>query len=252
LTRERAVAIIGILVAITVFLLGYVVTGQASPISAILSMFAFLISLHVGIRLDISDILVELKSRRTVERVQNKFVREMAQAELKGRDSILDDIAQSRIRFDSVGSMMYVYYELVKNREVRRIRATSMVSLNVVWESERGRRALEENLNAVKRGVSIERIFIFPSEQTRDSEKAKAHLKAQADGGITVRTLLAHQLESANCRDFMLTDNGILLEYSIGPDGDIVACVLSTNDRDVTEYSRIYEQIKAASTEFKP
>ena len=156
------VTVMGMLVAIIVFLSGYVIEGRASLGSAVLSIFAFLVSLHVAIRLDISDILVELKSRRTVERMHNRFVREMALADLGRRDSALDDIAQSRIRFDSIGSMGQVYYELLKNPDVRRIKATSMVSLNIVWESERGRKALEENLRAVQRGVGIERVFIFP------------------------------------------------------------------------------------------
>lgn len=252
MARERTVIGIGILVSITVFILGSLIQGQVSLTSAVLGMFSLLISFFISIRLDISDIISELRSRRAFERVSKKFVREVALNELKKRDSIFDHVAQGRIFFDSIGFMMQVYYELLRDTDVKNLRATSMVSMNMVWESERGRKTLNDNLKAVERGVSIERIFIFPNEATRDSPEAKDHLKKQVDGGISVRTVLARDIEPANRRDFGITDSGVLLEYSIGPDGDIVKCMVSANDQDVETYSQIYDQIKSASSELKP
>lgn len=245
--RERTLIIIGIVVAIAVFLLGYIIEGQVSSMSAVLAIFSFLITLYIDIRLDIGDILFELKSRRAVEGIHSIFVRDVALNEVRKRDSIFNDIAQGRVYFDSVGSMMQVYYELLRNPGVKKIRATSMVSVNVVWESERGRKTLEENLEAVQRGVSIERIFIFPDEATRD--RSGDHLRKQAEGGIAVRTVLSRDLDAANRRDFMVTDSGVLLDYSIGPDGDIVECMVSANRQDLQKYDGIYAQIKSASSE---
>jgi hypothetical protein len=111
---------------------------------------------------------------------------------------------------------------------------------------------LEENLKAVKRGVSIERIFIFPDEKTRETPEAKAHLRKHADGGIVVRSVLSRVLDPGNRRDFGVADGSIVLQYSLGPDGNIVMCMLSANDRDVDEYDRIYNLVREASTEFKP
>lgn len=241
---------IGVIVAIVIFIISYLVAG-ATPFGALLSMFSFTVSLFIGIRLDMDSILLELKSRRIAERIGNQFLREVALAELAKRDSIFDDIAQSRIRFDSVGSMMHVYYVLLNRPDLRKIRATSTVSVNVLWESEHGKKALDDNLKAVKRGVSIERIFIFPDEKTREASEAKAHLRKHADGGIVVRTVVSRLLDPANRRDFMVTDTGIVLEYTLGPDGDIVMCMLSTNDRDVDEHKRVYDLVREASTEFR-
>jgi hypothetical protein len=241
----------GIVIAIVVFIISYLVAG-ATPFGAVLSMFSFVVSLFIGIRLDMNDILLELKSRRIVEGIGNHFVREVALVELAKRDSIFDDIAQNRIRFDSVGSMMHVYYELLNKPHLKKIRAASMVSLNVLWESEHGKKALDENLKAVKRGVTIERIFIFPDEKAKEAPEAKAHLRKHTEGGIAVLTVLSRFLDPANRRDFMVTDNGIVLQYSLGPDGDIVMCMLSANDRDVDEYDHIYDLVREASTEFKP
>jgi hypothetical protein len=251
LPRVSTLTGIGIVVSIVIFLVSYVVVG-ATQFGAILSMFAFVISLYIDIRLDINAILLELKSRKVVEGIANEFVREVALAEVARRDMIFDDIAQNRIRFDSVGSMMHVYYELLNKPDLKKIRATSMVSVNELWESEHGKKALEENLKAVKRGVSIERIFIFPDEKTRETPEAKAHLRKHVDGGIVVRSVLSRILDPGNRRDFGVFDGSIVLQYSLGPDGNIVMCMLSANDRDVDEYDRIYNLVREASTEFKP
>jgi hypothetical protein len=250
--REQTLTVIGILVSIMIFVMGSLIQGQVSLTSGVLGMFSLLISFYINIRLNISDIVSELRSRRAFERIPKKFVREIALNELTKRDSIFDHIAQGRIYLDSIGSMMQVYYELLRDTDVKKLRATSMVSMNMVWESERGRKTLHDNLKAVERGVSIERIFIFPDEATRDDTEARVHLKKQVDGGISVRTVLARNIETANRRDFGITDSGVLLEYSIGPDGDIVKCMISANEQDIERYNQIYEQIKSESSELKP
>jgi hypothetical protein len=251
LPRVSTLIAIGIVVSIVIFLVSYVIIG-ATQFGAILSMLAFIISLYIDTRLDINAILLELKSRKVAEGIANEFVREVALAEVARRDMIFDDIARNRIHFDSVGSMMHVYYELLNKPDLKKMRATSMVSVNQLWESEHGKKALEENLKAVKRGVSIERIFIFPDEEAGEAPEAKAHLKKHADGGVVVRTVLSRLLDPGNRRDFGVADDSIVLQYSLGPDGDIVMCMLSANDRDVDQYDHIYDLIREASTEFKP
>lgn len=244
-----------LLIACLVGLITYgvvsIIVGKFSTLGLISGIVSFLITLNIDLLLGLKEISKQLQLERRIREIENPLLRMYAERVINKNSDIFKEIEQGVIRFDSEGSMMDAYYDVFLKEKSKRILATSMVSISHVWGTARGKKALEENKKASERGITIQRIFIFPNKKKRDDPKTQEHLTLQRDvAKVDVRIVLASELSPNLRKDFLVTDSDIVLEYNIDPDGNIKECILISNKRKAEKYREIYNQILAASSSF--
>ena len=102
------------------------------------------------------------------------------------------------------------------------------------WSTDFGRRCLEENKQAVQRGVKITRVFQLDS--STPSPESLSVLREQREAGITVLVVKPGRLQ----REYMIVDDRILVEPQRGDEGRY------SNDRIIVNP----EQVRSALAEF--
>ena len=222
--------------------------GKFSGLGIIGGMFSFLITLSVDLLLGLKDISEKLQMERRIKEIENPLLRMYAEKVIRKNLDIFQELEQGAIRFDSEGSMMDVYYDVFSMEKSKKILATSMVNISHVWETARGKKALAANINASNRGISIQRIFIFPNNKKKDDVETQKHLKLQKElAKVDVWVVLASEIGTDLRKDFLVTDSDIVLEYYTDPDGNIKECILISSKRRAEKYREIYNQIITAS-----
>ena len=147
---------------------------------------------------------------------------------------------------------MEAYYDVFQQGQSKTILATSMVAIDLVWKGARGERALEVNKEAIERGTSVHRVFIFPSQAQLDAADAQEYLRRQSDAGVDVWYVLAVKLSIDLHRDFVVTNNDVAIEFRVDTDGNMVEGALSCVGHKAEEYRKIFRQIHSAAAKFMP
>lgn len=240
------------IVSLIIYGIVSILEGKFSSLGLASSIFAFLATLAIDILLQLKEISSHLHLQGSVADIEHPFLRKYAGKLIQKNLEIFQELEQQVIRFDSESSMMHVYYDVFSNEPGGSILATSMVSLDHVWGTARGERALEENANASARGVSIQRIFIFPNEEKRDEPGSQKYLRRQKqEARVDVWHVLASELSPNLRKDFLVTDSNVVLEYRIDSEGNIVECILCCSGKAAEKYRDLHRQILEASTQFQ-
>jgi hypothetical protein len=128
------------------------------------------------------------------------------------------------------------------------ILATSYVKPTEWWKTPWGQEYLQENYAAVKRGVTIERIYIFLDEKELNDNRPL--LQVQKDNKITVRYVFAHDVSNSDIKDDVIVIGDKLAGTLILKDREMVAAVFHVNREDIIQNKQKFESIKKASTVF--
>ena len=108
------------------------------------------------------------------------------------------------------------------------------------WREERGRGYVKENIAAVQRGVSIQRVIIYSEAQR---EVAIELAKEQHDAGIQVRLALREALRPDQRINFAIWDSRISWEAQMNADGNPIANVYCVGAADIRRLTWIHHAL---------
>jgi hypothetical protein len=114
------------------------------------------------------------------------------------------------------------------------------------WHSEEGRKYWQANLNALDRGVHIERVFIYdtltPELDTLICEQAKATKNGRViDVYAVQKDLLPDELRA----DIAIWDESFTYQVELNSDGKPITNRYSVNDADVASRMSMYKRIRS-------
>lgn len=98
----------------------------------------------------------------------------------------------------------------------QRFDAHSLVEDNDFWFRGAGKQYLDENLAAVKRGVTVSRVFIVATDADITGP-SRDLIQLQLDGGIDVRIAFARNLSRDLLVDFFVVDGKYALYWDLVP-----------------------------------
>ena len=98
----------------------------------------------------------------------------------------------------------------------------------------------ELNVKAIKRGVKITRIFIYP---LRDLRKNEDILQQHQNAGIDVYFVDSGKLPKDLVGDYMVVDGKMANYIEFSPDGHVLGNVLSIKQEQVGEFGKRFEVI---------
>ncbi|GEM_PF-1881915 len=142
-------------------------------------------------------------------------------------------------------------YSLAKTR----IQAVSLIDINEYWRSQKyGPHAILQNQDARRRGVRIERVFVF--RYAADVIRNLRILQELKRMGVKLRCVYLSTLQDKLRRDFSLYDDDSYVQYFefLHPDKETEYknCTVSTTKEDIDRYSRTYRNIHQLSQVLDP
>jgi len=121
-------------------------------------------------------------------------------------------------------------------------------SVGAWWHSSIGKRYWQQNLDAMQRGVAIERIFIFSSW----SPALAALVQTQAAAGVSVRLLESSMVDPKHHINITLWDDATAWEAKMNARGIIVANLLHLNSVQVERIAAEFEICERSSEAYDP
>ena len=121
------------------------------------------------------------------------------------------------------------------------------------WYSEEGRKYWQANLNALDRGVHVERVFIYdtltPQLDTLICEQATAHQNGQRiDVYAVQKDVLPDELRA----DIAIWDESFTYQVELNSDGKPITNRYSVNDADVASRMSMYKRIRSQAHRVDP
>jgi hypothetical protein len=180
-----------------------------------------------------------------------RLVYAFAQSEIDRVSEFLRELADQQATYD--GEDQEWLLGLTQNT-IRSIDAISIPEVDAAgnayhnfWETDLGRRYLDQQRNAVRRGVRVRRVFVTEHEQVVDDPTFQRVCSFQADLGIEVRLLhpsaIPHAIRNS-LFDFILFDN--TLSYEVIPaahvEGKLSPMILHT--RLILRQGKVRERIE--------
>lgn len=243
---------ISLVVAVVLFLVVWFLEDVATSKvpNFLAAVIGFFISLSVAMLIEIQRVSWMLGTEASAKRVANPVLRGVAERALSDKNRILKEVKEQTVRCYSEKEMMDVYYDTFEHEPSgSRIDATSMVNIERIWKKARGKNALDANKKAVQRGVTVRRVFIFMDQDARDA--ASDYLKKHVAVGVKVHQVLKDALNEGLVLDFLVTGNGLSLEYETDGVGGLRSAQLSTLPTQSSHYKSTFQQIWAASEPFE-
>lgn len=96
-----------------------------------------------------------------------------------------------------------------------RVMVTSYVNTTDFWSRPSARDYLTKNRQAIERGVTITRVFLFDSDESYQASQSE--VERQCAAGIDVRTALTKDLDEDLARDMFLLDELLAAEFVLTP-----------------------------------
>lgn len=128
-------------------------------------------------------------------------------------ESRLRDLANGSIEVTAKGSEEYGFSAVEKAKHS--LKATHLGSM-AYWETQTGRRFLDANAQAIRRGIKITRVFAFSEAEVG---KCEGLLAEQAAAGINVWVVGESKVSS----EYMIVDDTVLLEWRTSTTGDYLS-----------------------------
>lgn len=149
------------------------------------------------------------------ESKNNPYFSNTLQIALKRTAGEIERLARGHIfvEGDSYFDMLMAF----TNRARLKIVATSVVTTSAWWNTDLGRQYRAANIAAVKRNVSITRIFILKNEASVTVDDIK-EMQAQHEGGIDIRVAYADRLKDESLvKDTAVYDGEIIVQLEFVP-----------------------------------
>ena len=125
---------------------------------------------------------------------------------------------------------------------------TSYVNTSAFWDSPRTKAYIRENEAAVKRGVTVVRVFLFDDEQAL--AQSENEMDSQRRKGIQVRTALTSDVEPELRRDLFYLEGRAGAEYVLTVDReDLLALRIFTSPSELRIFGEIIRRLVDASKE---
>ena len=117
------------------------------------------------------------------------------------------------------------------------------------WREGQGGTYLRENIAAIQRGISINRILIYSKDQEQDAhELAGEHYAA----GVHVKLALREKLLPEQRINFAIWDARVSCELQMNADGNPIAYIYCVGTADVGRLIEIHRTLWTGSTDYIP
>lgn len=160
----------------------------------------------------------------------------------------LINLENGRISLDESLRISHMTSLLGESKEKDVIITTSFVNLNEWWYKNNGKKYFNENIEAIKRGAKIIRIFILKKESESEViEFAKKH----HDAGIEVFFVNETEITSTEMKQNFFLYNKRIISYaqSIGSSAHYEG-IISFNNDDILKYTHISEDLRKLSVPY--
>ncbi|CAN2049704.1 hypothetical protein GMMP13_840010 [Candidatus Magnetomoraceae bacterium gMMP-13] len=132
------------------------------------------------------------------------------------------------------------------NKTKSSLRAISVVKIDGdFWQSSMGQRYWETNKQAIKRGVKLERIFIYDA-CTDELEKL---VKKQVEAGVKVYTVESAQVPPELRIDMIIFDVDFTYEAKLNSDGVPIENIFSINKSDINQKVNLFYRLRTFALE---
>jgi hypothetical protein len=225
--------------------------GETTAIGFAAAVSALAVKLLLDVLFQMHEVAQRLGIERAVAALDSDFLAKYVRKLVRRHESMLTNVADhKRLQFESRSAMMEVYYDVFRTPEVSECLATSMVAFDGVWETPYGARALSVNRDAVARGAKLKRIFILGDGQQPSDPDLLNHVAKHVAAGIVVRYVRAGVLDPGQRRDFLVTNNNFVLQYTMGAGGDINECILTCDAATASQCRELFGAIDAVAQDF--
>jgi hypothetical protein len=276
LSRSSVIYLTGLLIVVLTFIIEQTITlppGTGLAVSLLIIFLSILADIRVFLQEDVREALafdkllykdrwlktqlepIISKYTKIAKDHQNSPSRETSIPYKLARYSIqecvkeLTDYEQKRWLFTDFAQRVDLLIETIgvtQQTVFATSDTTSDVSLGIWWDSHHGRKYLEENIKAVKRGVKLERIFIANQsvlnankETLEDSKKLLSLIKQHESVGATVMIVIQEKLPMVTTmNNILLCDNDFTM-WSTFTDAGIA----SYNEEDLQKASAEYRRV---------
>ena len=173
-----------------------------------------------------------------------EFYKESAKIKLEDYRNFLHDL--------NSGYLKTSYYDinpliLATQNSCSTIRAVSIANVDLnFWLSTAGKRYWKTNIEAIEKGVKIERIFVY-SELNKE---LKLLAKQQLDSNVSVYIVQSNTLTNNLLTDMIIYDDNFTYEAIVNSDGTPLYNKLSANKSDINNKIQMFNQIKNLAEEF--
>jgi len=127
------------------------------------------------------------------------------------------------------------------------IKSTSYVDAEGFWKSVAGEKYLQANIELVRRGVKITRIFIG---NRRNVGRAKEVMTGQREAGIRVLIALIEEIPRDLCEDFLVADDSILAQLQLTREGIPRSERISIDPQEVRRAINGFDRLVAGAYEY--
>ena len=183
---------------------------------------------------------------RIADKSEEPLMKYILDTRLNSLQRHTDAVRQGRFVVDE-DEMPGFALEMVQSAK-QSILATSYVQFNAWWDTPWGRRYEELNVDALKRGVTITRIFIFSSKA--DFESARKHLETQSKAGIDVRFAMANELGIQITSDMVVVDNRLAGELRLTPEKGMKEAEFRTRPVDIQDVASRINRVMLEAEKF--
>lgn len=121
------------------------------------------------------------------------------------------------------------------------------------WHSEEGRKYWQANLNALDRGVDIERVFIYDTLTPQLETLIREHATTSRNGRhLDVFAVQKDVLPDELRADIAIWDESFTYQVELNSDGRPITNRYSVNDADVASRMSMYKRIRAQARTVDP
>jgi len=130
-----------------------------------------------------------------------------------------------------------------------KVLATSYVETGEWWKNPSGEAYLQENINAVRRGAEVTRIFIFDNEKS--FHQSEALMIKQVEGGMKIKVAYAQDVPTRAQLDCMLVDDRYAVELLLAADKKtVLGFTVEHSESAVSRLKGLFTELLSKSEPF--
>jgi hypothetical protein len=131
----------------------------------------------------------------------------------------------------------------------RSIIATSIQQMDVPrWQSDLGEKYWQANINAIKRGVVIERVFVY-REWSQELQKLVCE---QARQGVQTHAVDRELVPAELMIDMAVWDDAFTYQFELNSEGDPINNLYSVNEVDIARRVEQFEILRSLAKRIEP
>lgn len=184
---------------------------------------------------------------KTIGEIQTPFIRILCQSREDLFLTTVKDASNQKYRVD-VNELVKFAKHLFLNEKSTTILATSYVKPSDWWKKDWGKEYLSENYNAISRGCSIERIYIFATQ--KEMQENSELLSEQKKNGIKIYYTFATDIHDLDIKDDVIVVGDKITGTLVLKDREMVNAEFSTKTDDISLNKSKFHNLRAHSKPF--